>query len=111
MNPVQYTRLAFYLYLYIVPATVALAQPHHWLRAVALAGLGPGLWRSLRRASRRGHWDAREAMFLGLTTAALSLVVASVSSLLGWVSFPCWALVALDQTHRREGRRRLAVIQ
>ena len=93
-----------------MPATVALVQPHYWLKSVVLAGLGLGLWRSLRRAVRRGRWDVRETLVFSLTTAGLSTVVACVSGLLGWVSLLCWTLVALDQAQPHEGRRRLAVI-
>ncbi|MBT9587374.1 hypothetical protein IV102_28795 [bacterium] len=112
-NPIQpvevkLNRLSFYLYLYLLPALVCLAQPHQWLGAVLLVGLTPGLWRSLRRANRRGRLDLRECALFSLTTACLSVVVACVSSLLGWVCLPCWALVALEQAHRRQGRRRWA---
>jgi hypothetical protein len=110
-NPVQpvelkLTRLFFYLNLYMLPALLSMAQPHHWLGPVLLVGLTPGLWRSLRRANRRGRLEVRETLLYSLTSACLSVVVACVSSLLGWVCLPCWALVALEQAHRREGRRR-----
>ena len=114
-NPVQYlelklTRLAFYQFLYLMPALQALFQPHHWFSAVLLVGLMPGLWRSARRAQRRGRLDLKEMSLFSLTTAWLALVVACVSSLLGWISLPCWALVALEQAHRREGRRSMVYL-
>lgn len=99
------TRLGFYLGIYLVPALLCLVQPGHWLAAVATVGLIPGLWRSLRRAQRRARLDLSEIVLFGLTTGLVAVVVASVSSVLGWVSLPCWTLVAFEQAHRRERRR------
>lgn len=102
------TRLGFYLGLYLVPALLCLVQPGHWLAAVATVGVIPGLWRSLRRAQRRARLDLSEMVLFSLTTALVAVVVAGVSSVLGWVSLPCWTLVAFEQAHRRERRRRFA---
>ncbi|MBN9415459.1 hypothetical protein ABS71_11520 [bacterium SCN 62-11] len=99
------TRLGFYLAIYLVPALLCLVQPGHWVAAVATLGLIPGLWRSLRRAQRRARLDLVETLLFSLTTAVVGVVVASVSSVLGWVSLPCWTLVAFEQAHRRERRR------
>ena len=99
------TRLGFYLGLYLVPALLCLVQPHHWLQAVLTVGLIPGLWRSMRRANRRGRLDGSELVLFSLTTALVSVVVAGVSSVLGWISLVCWTLVALEQAQRREGLR------
>jgi DNA-binding transcriptional LysR family regulator len=98
-------RLSFYLWLYLVPALVTLSQPGAWLAAVLILGLTPGLWRASRRALRRNRWNLAEIALYALTTTALATVVGAVSSVLGWVSLPCWTLVALEQAHRRERRR------
>lgn len=103
------TRLGFYLAIYLVPALLCLVQPGHWAAAVATLGLIPGLWRSLRRAQRRARLDLVEIVWFSLTTSLLGIVVASVSSVLGWVSLPCWVLVAFEQAHRRERKYKLAV--
>lgn len=102
---IKLLRLSFYLWLYLVPALVAATQPHHWLGAVLVLGLTPGLWRAVRRAVRRHSFRAGEAGLYALTTGALALIVAAVTSVLGWVSLPCWVLVAFEQAHRRERRR------
>lgn len=99
------TRLGFYLGIYLVPALLCLVQPGQWLAAVATVGVIPGLWRSLRRAQRRARLELSELVLFSLTTALVAVVVAVVSSVLGWVSLPCWALVAFEQAHRRERRR------
>ncbi|MBS2037687.1 hypothetical protein JST97_22070 [bacterium] len=104
---IKMTRLGFYLGIYLVPALLSLVQ-QHWLPAVLTVGMIPGLWRSLRRANRRGRLDLSEMMLFALTTSLVAVVVASVTSLLGWVSLLCWSLVALEQAHRRERRRGLA---
>ena len=103
-----HSRLGFYLGLYLVPALLCLVQPHHWLQAVLTVGVIPGLWRSMRRANRRGRLDLSELVLFSLTTALVSVVVACVSSVLGWISLLCWTLVALEQSHRRQRRRGLA---
>lgn len=107
---IKITRLGFYLGLYVLPALLALSlvQPQAWLKAVLLTGLIPGLWRSLRRASRKGRVEPLEILTFSLTTAALSLIVAGTSTLLGWMCLPCWALVAVEQAYRRESKRGLA---
>lgn len=102
------TRLGFYLGIYLVPALLCLVQPGHWLAAVATLGVIPGLWRSLRRAQRRARLDLSEMVLFSLTTSLVGVVVAAVSSVLGWISLPCWTLVAFEQAHRRERRRRFA---
>jgi hypothetical protein len=104
---IKLTRLGFYLGVYLVPALLSLVQ-QHWLPAVLTIGMIPGIWRSLRRGNRRGRLDLSEMLLFGLTTALVAVVVAGVSTLLGWVSLLCWTLVAFEQAHRRERRRRFA---
>lgn len=97
-------RLSFYLWLYLLPALVALSQPHKLLLVAFLWGLGPGLWRSLRRAHRRGTWDPTEGLLFALTTATMAVVVAGVTCLLQYAALPLLALVALEQAHRPNRR-------
>lgn len=104
---IKLTRLGFYLGIYLVPALLSLVQ-QHWLPAVLTVGLIPGLWRSLRRGNRRGRIDLSEMLLFALTTSLVAVVVAGVSTLLGWVSLLCWTLVAFEQAHRRERRRGFA---
>lgn len=104
---IKLTRLGFYLGIYLVPALLGLVQ-QHWLPAVLTVGLIPGMWRSLRRGNRRGRIDFSEMLLFSLTTSLVAVVVAGVSTLLGWVSLLCWTLVAFEQAHRRERRRRFA---
>lgn len=98
------TRLSFYLCLYLVPAIIALCQPHQWLTTVISLGGLPGLW----RACRRGRVEPTRALPYAFTTATLSVLVGGVTALLGASSLPFWGLVAFEQAHRRECRRRMA---
>ncbi len=101
-------RLSFYLWLYLLPALVAISQPEHWLGAVIVMGLAPGLWRSFRRALRRGRWDASEGFLFSTTSACMSVIIAGVTCVLSWLALPCLVLVALEQAHRPQRRGRLA---
>lgn len=104
MHP-KLARLAFYLWMYCLPAMVALSQPGHWVGAVLTVGLAPGMWRAVQRSLRRGRVETLDLLMFSSTSAVVSLIVAGVSSVLGWLSLPCWVLVGFEQAHRRERQR------
>jgi hypothetical protein len=93
-------RLTFYLALYWLPALIGLLHPNPFQALLSL-GLLPGFWRSARKSLP----VPGEILLFPVTTAVLWLVIGLTSQLLGPACLPLWALLALDQAHRRRDRR------
>lgn len=98
---ISWQRPGFCLGLYLLPAIMAVLHPPGWLVASWLTGQILGLWRARQRGC-----DLAQSGLVGLATALITLVVAAVSRLLGWVCLPCWLLLAWEQACRRRRRRR-----
>lgn len=93
-------RLAFFLFVYLAPAVLALVDPHEWMALGLAVGLAPGVWRAGRRLLRQRRLSP-DLLLYPILTCLMGMVVAGVSLTLGWVSIPCWCLVAFEQAGRR----------